>query len=186
MDDAKTVPSPARDRQVPYASLLDGIPVRNAQSALEVLADPDCGWYFKVDTDSFSEVPGNQIVYWANEKIRQLCLENAPLERDVLFKERITTGNNDVILRFWHEPSYSHLTIGLGAKRDGCYWVPYNKGGGFRRWYRNNDYVIDWTGEGSSLSSYERPSFRNTEYQRKEGVAYSNLSQGLFQRDTHL
>lgn len=180
------MPSPARDRQVPYASLLDGIPVRNAQSALEVLADPDCGWYFKVDTDSFSEVPGNQIVYWANEKIRQLCLENAPLERDVLFKERITTGNNDVILRFWHEPSYSHLTIGLGAKRDGCYWVPYNKGGGFRRWYRNNDYVIDWTGEGSSLSSYERPSFRNTEYQRKEGVAYSNLSQGLFQRDTHL
>ena len=148
--------------------------------ALEALADPDCGWYFKADADSFSAIPGNQIVYWASEKIKQLCLENAPLERDVLFKEGITTGNNDVFLRFWHEPSYSHLAIGLGAKRDGRYWVPCNKGGGFRRWYGNNDYVIDWTGEGSSLSSYEQSSFRNAEYQRKEGVTYSNLSTGAF------
>ena len=147
---------------------------------LEALADPGCGWFYKRSTDNFSLLPGRPIAYWADDKIISLCSNNPPLMNEVSFKEGITTGNNEKYLRLWHEPSFSHLALSIAEKPHGRYWIPCNKGGGYRKWYGNNDYVIDWTDDGMALSLFPGSSFRNAEFQRKKGVSYSNLTSGTF------
>ena len=147
--------------------------------ALEALANPDCGWFYRADAQRYSTLPGSPITYWVVPEYQRLCLEFRPLEANVHFKEGITTGNNDAYLRYWHEVEWSHFSINA-IQHISRVWIPCNKGGSFRRWYGNNDYVIDWTNDGSRLASYSGSSFRNSAYQRLEGVTYSNLSSGCF------
>ena len=146
---------------------------------LEALANPDCGWFYRADAQRYSTLPGSPITYWVVPEYQRLCLEFRPLEANVHFKEGITTGNNDAYLRYWHEVEWSHFSINA-IQHISRVWIPCNKGGSFRRWYGNNDYVIDWTNDGSRLASYSGSSFRNSAYQRLEGVTYSNLSSGCF------
>ena len=147
--------------------------------ALEALANPDCGWFYRADAQRYSTLPGSPITYWVVPEYQRLCLEFRPLEANVHFKEGITTGNNDAYLRYWYEVEWSHFSINA-IQHISRAWIPCNKGGSFRRWYGNNDYVIDWTNDGSRLASYSGSSFRNSAYQRLEGVTYSNLSSGCF------
>ena len=147
--------------------------------ALEALANPECGWFYRADAQRYSTLPGSPITYWVAPEYQRLCLKFRPLEANVHFKEGITTGNNDAYLRYWHEVEWSRFSINA-IRHISRAWIPCNKGGSFRRWYGNNDYVIDWTNDGSSLASYSGSSFRNSAYQRLEGVTYSNLSSGYF------
>ena len=153
-----------------------------AAGALEALANPNCGWLYHLNAALYSKLPGSPIVYWISPSFQNLCFDYVPLERNVYFKEGITTGDNETYLRLWHEVSNAHF-YSLSDKGSVCAtrsWIPCNKGGAFRRWYGNNDYVIDWTNDGNDLAAFPRSSFRNASYQRKEGVSYSNLSTGLF------
>lgn len=150
--------------------------------ALEALANPNCGWLYHLNAALYSKLPGSPVVYWISPSFQNLCFDYVPLERNVYFKEGITTGDNETYLRLWHEVSNAHF-YSLSDKGSVCAtrsWIPCNKGGAFRRWYGNNDYVIDWTNDGNDLAAFPRSSFRNASYQRKEGVSYSNLSTGLF------
>ena len=148
---------------------------------LEALADPDCGWFYRATPKTFSTLPGSPITYWVASGFQSLCRSYQPLETEVSFKEGITTGDNDVYLRFWHEVSSAHFACSQKASKNAIrFWVPCNKGGSFRRWYGNNDYVIDWTNDGNDLASFPGSSFRNSSYQRNQGVSYSNLSSGRF------
>ena len=149
--------------------------------ALEALADPDCGWFYRAAPEVFSTLPGAPITYWTASGFQSLCRMYQPLEAKVAFKEGITTGDNDTYLRLWHEIGSVHFACSEKAcPNEARFWVPCNKGGSFRRWYGNNDYVIDWTNNGNNLASFPRSSFRNSSYQRKQGVSYSNLSSGRF------
>ena len=154
---------------------------QQAPRALEALADPDCGWFYRATPKTFSTLPGSPITYWVASGFQSLCRSYQPLETEVSFKEGITTGDNDVYLRFWHEVSSAHFACSQKASKNAIrFWVPCNKGGSFRRWYGNNDYVIDWTNDGNDLASFPGSSFRNSSYQRNQGVSYSNLSSGRF------
>ena len=164
-----------------YFKLNQAIAAKEA-GYLEALANPNCGWLYHLNAALYSKLPGSPIVYWISPSFQNLCFDYVPLERNVYFKEGITTGDNETYLRLWHEVSNAHF-YSLSDKGSVCAtrsWIPCNKGGAFRRWYGNNDYVIDWTNDGNDLAAFPRSSFRNASYQRKEGVSYSNLSTGLF------
>ena len=165
-----------------YFRLVDmGSEAEKQAGLLEALADPDCGWFYRATPKTFSTLPGSPITYWVASGFQSLCRSYQPLETEVSFKEGITTGDNDVYLRFWHEVSSAHFACSQKASKNAIrFWVPCNKGGSFRRWYGNNDYVIDWTNDGNDLASFPGSSFRNSSYQRNQGVSYSNLSSGRF------
>ena len=129
--------------------------------------------------DNFSKIPGSPVAYWASDKIFSL-FENQPLLESVFFKEGITTGDNDTYLRFWSEISYDQFVLD-SEKIDGeTYWIPCNKGGSYRKWYGNRQFVIDWTDNGEKLKAFKGSSFRNASFQRKEGGTFSNLTSGGF------
>ncbi|CBH21157.1 Predicted type II restriction enzyme, methylase subunit [Acetoanaerobium sticklandii] len=125
--------------------------------------------------ENFSKIPGSPIAYWASNKI--LSLFNQVKLKDVAtFKEGITTANNDLFLRYWFE--VSELEFSISTKNKTFKWIPYNKGGTYRKWYGNRDYVINWENDGICIKEYTGSSFRNFRFQRKEGGTFSALTSG--------
>lgn len=132
--------------------------------------------FAQVSTDNFSKIPGSPVAYWASKPVYEL-FKNAPLSKYVAFKEGITTGDNDRFLRLWYEVDSDNISV---QNKITGRWKPCNKGGSFRRWYGNRDYVIDWKDDGQYLKKFKGSSFRNADFQLLEGGTYSNLSSGAF------
>ncbi|MBA1728563.1 hypothetical protein, partial [Escherichia coli] len=90
----------------------------------------------------------------------------------------LITGDNERYLRFWHEISYNSFS--LNEKRKKTKWFPYQKGGAYRKWYGNNDYVVDWENDGYSIKNFyndkgklrSRP--QNIQFYCKEGLTWTS------------
>ena len=96
-------------------------------------------------------------------------------------KKGMDTADNDAFLRLWWEVS----SPSVGRLQDACRWVWYNKGGSFRRWYGNNDFVIKWENDGEEIrsrtkASTKKPTIRNEQYFGREGFTWSAVSTGGF------
>lgn len=123
---------------------------------------------------NFDRIPGNAMVYWVSNKILKL-LDSPALQEKVAFKEGLTTANNELFLRLWFE--IPRCEMRLEAPYDNHrIWIPYNKGGSYRKWYGNNYYVVNWENNGKKIKEYKGSSFRNADFQLKEGGTYSALS----------
>lgn len=127
-----------------------------APKALEAIKNPTCGWFYRRNASTFHQIPGSPIAYWASSNL----LES--FEKGVSFKELakprvgMQTGNNNRYLRLWWEPSNDNETLDSLDQRqfDAAHasWAPYNKGGNYRKWYGNLDYVVLWKDRGASIS----------------------------------
>lgn len=120
------------------------------QKALEAIRNPDCGWFYRRDAETFKQIPGTPIAYWASDGLLD-SFSSMPLLRDVAFPvEGIKTGNNDVCLRMWFEVgrAVEHLS---NRDADDCKWRKMCKGGDYRKWYGNNSYVCLWGANGKLL-----------------------------------
>lgn len=114
---------------------------------------------------NFALFPGNPIVYWVGEHIAN-CFTNYPmLDEKYTFREGIHTADNNRFLRVWFEVPFDKLVFDAASEEDidkKGRWVPYNKGGKFRKWYGNNEYVIGfdsvYRGQMSQLKGHVRPS----------------------------
>ena len=168
------------DYQGSYLRLVDGNSEAEKETAiLEAIKNNDCGWFFRANASDFKKIPGSPIAYWVSDKQISLLSYSALCE-SVEFKEGLTTANNDLFLRKWSEVSFSKITIGSKITKSSLIWIPYNKGGSFKRWYGNNEYVVDWRVNGSKIRNYPGSSFRNATYHLKEGATFSAVSSSLF------
>ena len=150
------------------------------EKTLEAISNHECGFYYEQKSDDFAKIPGAPVAYWVSNAIYTM-FNNKQLMDYMAFKEGITTGDNDIYLRVWHEVAADSIFFNNAEVLTSTIsWIPCNKGGEFRRWYGNRYYIIDWTQNGMKLKNFKRSSFRNAEYQRREGGTFSNLSSGLF------
>jgi len=133
----------------------------------------------KAKSSNYKKIPGRPISYWASKKIYNL-FDYAPLVDSVAFKEGITTGDNEKFLRYWTEVDFNNISFNKRETSSCIYWIPCNKGGEYRKWYGNRYFIIDWTNNGEKLRQFKGSSFRNADYQLKEGGTYSNLTSGSF------
>ena len=156
--------------------------------ALEALANPDCGWFYRTGANDFGVIPGCPIAYWASSAMRLAFSKGVPLEKVMLFKTGMVTGNNDRFLRLWWEVGRSKTFLTARnneeARRSGKRWFPYNKGGEFRRWYGNDDYLIDFENDGSNIFLSARMDNRAVTNMREElrfktTVTWSLISSSL-------
>lgn len=108
----------------------------------------------------FVSIPGEPIAYWLSESFRSLFKENDCLGDKVEAGNGLQTNDNDLYLRQWHEVENRSLGAGISdreaAAASGKKWFPYNKGGEFRRWYGNDDFVIDWQDDGKSIKTRKK------------------------------
>ena len=165
-----------------YLRLVDmGSEQEKAAGALEALANPECGWLYKRAAAAYFSIPGSPIAYWASNAVIK-AFGNPPLGDVIPVKKGLDTGDNDKYLRLWHEPSF--LTLGIGYKDAEEFhsaharWAPHDKGGEFRRWYGNKDWVIDWAHNGSSLRA-SSANLRSEQYYFHNAITWCSLSSGL-------
>ena len=136
-------------------------------------------FFFRASAADFKKIPGSPIAYWVS-LVQISLLKQQTLQEFAEFKEGLTTANNDLFLRLWSEVAFSKITIGASASNELLIWVPYNKGGSFRRWYGNHYFVVDWRVNGSRIKNYQGSSFRNSSFHFRRGGTFSALSSGLF------
>lgn len=125
---------------------------------LEAIQNKCCGWFYTAKPDEFKNIPGSPIAYWVSANVRRSFAEDHPLSEYADLQPGLQTSNNSMFLRLWHE--ISHANIGFfmpssdAACDSGLRWFPYNKGGDYRLWYGNNDYVVDWQNNGKRIKEY--------------------------------
>lgn len=121
--------------------------------------------------DNFFKIPGNPIAYWvSNEFIN--AYENGRLIGDILpVKKGMDTGNNDYFLRLWPEIQFYKTNICSKTFK----WIPYNKGGSFKKWYGNNEYLLNWDNNGAELKA-STANIRSQHLYFKESVTWNALS----------
>ncbi|MEK6199125.1 MAG: BREX-1 system adenine-specific DNA-methyltransferase PglX [Psychrobacter sp.] len=158
---------------------------------LEAIANPDCGWLYEAKPDNFKKIPGSPIAYWASKNDRDAFIDGSSLDEIAPPRLGMATGNNDIYLRLWHEVSLSKCGFELESREDALQsrkkWFPYNKGGEYRRWYGNCDYLVDWENDGQRLQTTIHPSGTrlwahnfNLDYIFKPSITWTATSSSYF------
>lgn len=141
--------------------------------------------YFQAKQKDFEKIPGSPIAYWVSDKIREIFEKNQKLGEIGEAKSGLQTGNNEKFLRQWFE--ISNKKIGYNIKNsEECKiknykWLPQVKGGGFRKWYGNLDYVVNYENEGQEIKNYEGTGMiKNSQFYFLEGLTWSHTTSGSF------
>lgn len=147
---------------------------------LEAIADRNCGFYYEKSTDNFSKIPGAPIAYWVSDKILE-CYKNKNIYNYAKPCKGIDTGNNNLFLRLWHEVNITRQFVPAcvpvsNTDFDAKKWFPYNKGGSYRKWYGNNEYLLNWSQRGEVLRNFKGSNLRNKDYYFRKGITWSTIT----------
>lgn len=139
------------------------------------------------DSNEFNKIEGTTIAYGSGPKLLKCFDKFKKLKEYAEPKSGIMTGNNDVFLRKWYEVNYNNIEFNAESYEDmlnsNKKWYPYSKGGGFRKWYGNLDYVINMKNGGEDIKSLKFNNnyrLRDSTYYFKEGISWNALTSYLF------
>lgn len=138
-------------------------------------------YLFKTKSDKFIKIPGCPITaYSFNDNMINIFEKSCLLQEVATPKQGIATSDNDRFVRFWFEVNKNNLYLNCmshnESEKDDRKWYPYNKGGIFRKWYGNNDRVINWKNDGKDLKNFKGAVLRNPEYYFQECISWSLIS----------
>jgi hypothetical protein len=143
----------------------------------------------------FQKIPGSPVAYWIADRLLAAFARNEPLENISATKIGMRTGENARFLRRWFEVDWEKAGIGFSdrtmAKQSGLKWFPYNKGGEFRKWYGNNEYVVNWQHDGQEIKDETRRKYpelgddlgwkiTNESYYFRPSLSWSFVSSSAF------
>lgn len=139
--------------------------------ALEAIDNPDCGWSYRRDAETFKQIPGTPIAYWFPGPLLDAFVEGRSIDEDSDYTGSPNiTGDNDKYLRMHWE---------ISKKDRGSKWMAYSKGGDFRRWYGNLFHVIDWSEPARRFYFDNKTSTLLPErYWYQGGITYTMLTSG--------
>ena len=124
------------------------------KKALEAIQNPDCDWFYCRDAETFKQIPGTPIAYWASDGLIS-SLKNGKRLGDITDTHLgMATCDNERFLRLWWDVGDKERVLpeDYPYSSPNVSWVPYNKGGIFRKWYGNDEYVVNWSGDGKVLA----------------------------------
>ena len=124
-----------------FFRLLEGQEVQKSEAILA----RNCS-FAETTQEELTVVPGAPIAYWISPKVRNAFSSHSLIGDKVSLRQGLATGDNDIFLRLWHEVAFTKFCLSVEdwqtAKSSGKKWFPHNKGGGYRKWYGNNEWVI--------------------------------------------
>lgn len=126
-----------------------------APKALEAIDNPDCGWFYRRDAETFKQIPGTPIAYWASDGLLNAFSEGGNIGSESRPHIGIQTGDNEVFIRKWWEPSLgdASFTSEDVERSISCHatWFPIWKGGQFRKWAGNREELVNWRNDGDVI-----------------------------------
>ena len=154
------------------------------EKTLEALRNRECGYVCYAEQSRFLKLPDAPLAYWASERVAELYDECRPLGSYVSPRKGCSTSDNERFLRRWYEVDRNKMNIGCReltkASSSEKYWFPYNKGGGYRKWYGFNTYMINWRNDGEEIRNAPTSVIANYKYFMKAGLTWSTLTSGSF------
>ena len=140
------------------------------------------GRRFVANKNIFETLPGNLIAYWLSVNAIKSFKRGNGLGNFYETRNGFTTGNNDKFLRLWFEvsdsESYYTATDCIQALYTGKTWFSYNKGGDYKKWYGNQEYVINWKSDGKDIKSFGHLVPRSMTYMFFESISWSKIATG--------
>lgn len=138
---------------------------------------------FLSNNNRYLSIDGNPIAYWISDEIIN-TFKNYKRVNDIAQpRQGLATGENKRFIRLWHEVDFNKIGKGCRSIKESeeskKKWFPYNKGGDFRKWYGNNNYVVNWENDGFEIRNFKsdkgkiRSRAQNTEFYFKKGITWS-------------
>lgn len=147
--------------------------------------------YARVSSERFSDLPGSPIAYWSSGQVRKIFMENPQLDEIAKPRQGMATSDNNRFLRFWFEVEIKKVGFGCSDSTEALLskkkWFPYNKGGSFRKWYGNQEYVVNWEYNGKEVMEYAAELYKsptrtikNIPYYFRESITWSFVNSSYF------
>ncbi|MDM0493533.1 BREX-1 system adenine-specific DNA-methyltransferase PglX [Clostridium perfringens] len=138
---------------------------------------------YYANQDEFLIIPDAPITYWVNLNLIDKFKTNKSIGEIFTVKAGIRTGTEEKFLRLWHEVDIYKIGFNSTAYVDiikyNKKWFPINKGGSFKKWFGNNDYIINFENNGQSIIENNGDHrLREPQYYFKEGITWSKISTG--------
>lgn len=158
------------------------------QKVLEAIENKKCGYFYEAEQNDFRRIPGNPLAYWATEAITEVFQNSKLLTEIANPRQGLITGDVNRFVRKWYECSLTNLNLSAkisDPQRIGK-WFPYCNGGAYRKWYGNNDDVVNWLNDGIEVKGFvddkgkQRSRPQNQQYYYREGGTWSAISSSSF------
>ncbi len=137
-------------------------------------------------SEKFNQIDGLYISYWMSDTIEHVFKTSKNLNELGKTKQGLATGNNDLFLKKWYEVNYNNIGFKYKSREESknsrMKWFPCTKGGSYRKWYGNNEYIVNWENDGYDIRNYKdekgklRSRPQNMDFYFKEGITWSTLS----------
>lgn len=143
------------------------------EKTIEAIKSADCSYLYSVSSEMLKLIDGYPISFWAPENVFKLFDEAPKVGDSFEVRNGITTADNNLFLRLWHEVDYSKFNTK---------WFPCNKGGSYRKWYGNQEFVVDWENDGYNLKHFVddkgklRPTLRSIEFNFQKAITMSRIT----------
>ncbi len=137
---------------------------------------------------NFSKIPGAPVAYWVSFAVFNDFRKYNPISCYGEAKAGMTTGDNETFLRLWHEVSIKKIGFHMENKDEALSskqkWFPYNKGGGFCKWYGLNEYVVLWENDGYQIKNATRQgrkiaSVRSERLYFRKSITWATLTSSM-------
>jgi len=140
---------------------------------------------YSASAADFKKIPGAPIAYWVSDRVRKVFQRGTRLGDIAQPRQGLATADNKRFVRLWSEVSSDHLALNCADRREslasGARWFPYNKGGPFRRWYGNQEHVVNWENDGNELVEFRpRSVIRSPDTYFQQSLSWSKVSSGSF------
>lgn len=146
--------------------------------------------YYNIYQSNFEKIPSNPIGYWVSKAFLRTFDRGTQLRESASVPKGLSTGSVEKFMRFWHECNHSSLDFDSTSCQEssirGFKWFPYAKGGTFRRWNGNLEYVVNWENNGYEVKNFvdengkQRSRPQNTAFYFKECLTYSAITSGKY------
>ena len=141
---------------------------------MEALANPDCGWFYKCSADAFEAIPGSPLGYWVGNAIWEKYKSNPTFSQIGHPKVGMQTSNNDRYLRLWWEIKYSEFIL----PSDNPIWIKYLKGGDYRKWYGNLEYLLHYKRDPNYILQQPHAKVLDLDLLNKPKCTWTDLTSG--------
>lgn len=160
------------------------------QKVLEAIKNKNCGYFYEAVQSDFNKIPGTTIAYWISKNMLRAYEAGKNIGEIAFPKTGMTTGDNNRFLRMWFEVNINNAKFDVDSAKEaqcsGKKWFPYCKGGGFRRWYGYNEYLVNWFNDGYEIKNnikangLKAASVRSENMYFKPLITWSAVTSGLF------
>ncbi|WOC33298.1 MULTISPECIES: BREX-1 system adenine-specific DNA-methyltransferase PglX [Caproicibacterium] len=157
--------------------------VEMGRRVAQAAAHPGSTWDYEARLSDFRQIPDSPFAYWAGGSIARVFRQGRPLGADTAICNGLFTCSNQRFLRLWWEVEPDNIDFSCTGEPDCrkslCRWFPYNKGGAYRKWYGNQEWVVDFADFGAEIRNYRVKSGQSAAMPGRQHYFQESLSWGF-------